>query len=191
MSYSDLKGKTFVITGAASGMGRLIADLLAEQGANVGLLDLHKPTKAAEEVEQLGGGKALAVACNVQNAQEVDAAVAAVRERFGEIHGAANMAGILGNQGLKGKGFALDVVKDNDWDSIVNTNLDGVKNCLRAEMNNMKTGGSIVNAASVAGQKAFAYMGPYCVSKFGVIGLTKVAAQEFGTRGIRINAVAP
>jgi len=190
VQYSDLKGKVYVITGAASGMGRTTALLLAQQGASVGLLDLRKPDAVLAEVEKLGGN-GLSLECNVQKADVVDACVKAVAEKFGRLDGAANMAGYVGNQGFKGKGYGFDVLKDSDWDDMLATNLDGVKNCVRAEINNMKGPGSIVNAASIAGQYGPEYNGPYSVSKWGVISLTKVLAREVGVRAIRVNAVAP
>ena len=101
------------------------------------------------------------------------------------------MAGYVGNQGLYGKGYAMDVINDEDWDDMLATNLNGVKNCIRAELNEIKGPGSIVNAASIAGQYGPPYNAPYAVSKWGVIGMTKCTAHEVGTRGIRCNAVAP
>ena len=190
MSYSDLKGKTFVVTGAASGMGRTTSLALAKQGANIGLLDLRKPDAVLAEVEQLGG-KAISLACNVQDRKAVFDAVEAVVKEFGGLHGAANMAGYVGNQGLHGKAYALDVIQDSDWDNMLATNLNGVKNCLSAELKHMADNGSIVNAASIAGQMGTAYNSPYAASKWAVIGLTKSAAQEAGAKGIRVNAVAP
>jgi 3-oxoacyl-[acyl-carrier protein] reductase len=92
VSYSDLKGKTFIITGASSGMGRTTSLLLAKQGANVGLLDLRKPDHILKEVEDLGG-KGLSLQCNVQKADQVNQCVKAVAEKFGGLDGAANMAG--------------------------------------------------------------------------------------------------
>ncbi|KAK5448173.1 hypothetical protein LTS15_009198 [Exophiala xenobiotica] len=188
--YSDLIGKVFIITGAGSGMGRTTALMLAKQGAYVGLLDLRKPDSVLAEVEALGG-QGLSFECNVQHADVVDAAVKAVADKFGRLDGAANMAGYVGNQGFFGKGYGLSVLKDNDWDDMLATNLNGVKNSIRAELNNMKGHGSIVNAASIAGQYGPEYNSPYAVAKWGVIGLTKCLAREVGPRGVRANAVAP
>jgi NAD(P)-dependent dehydrogenase (short-subunit alcohol dehydrogenase family) len=194
MSYSDLKGKTFVVTGAASGMGRTTSILLAKQGANVALVDLRKPdntqsfSNGVNDTHANGNiTSSIAVACDARDRAAVEAALLQIVDHFGgPIHGAANMAGITGS-GKEG----VEALNDDDWDSVLGVNLDGVKNCLRAELKHMADGGAIVNAGSIAGQLAFPSMAPYCISKWGVLGLTKVAAQESGKRGIRVNAVAP
>lgn len=86
MSYKDLAGKTFIVTGAASGMGKATSKLLAKQGANVGLFDLRAPEETAKEIE-LTGGRAFALECNVQFKEQVDAAVKKVVDHFGALHG--------------------------------------------------------------------------------------------------------
>jgi NAD(P)-dependent dehydrogenase (short-subunit alcohol dehydrogenase family) len=100
------------------------------------------------------------------------------------------MAGIAQTRKTKIAKFPLATLDDEDWEVIMKTNLDGVKNCLRAQLNTIKGSGSIVNATSTGGQTGAANCSPYCVSKWGVIGLTKTVAKECGPR-IRINAVAP
>jgi 3-oxoacyl-[acyl-carrier protein] reductase len=190
--YPEMKGKVFVVTGAASGMGRTLALQLAAQGANLGLLDLNKPDGTAREITEIANaGDTLSLACNVQDSSAVDAAHRAVIDKWGRLDGAANLAGYGGNQKLGETGYALQNLKDSDWDFMLTTNLGGVKNCLRAQFQVMKGPGSIVNAASVAGQKGHPNAGPYNTSKWGVIGLTKCAAQESALRGITVNAVAP
>lgn len=188
MSYSDLKGKVFIVTGASSGMGKAISLLLAKQGAKIGLLDLRKPDHVLEEIEK-AGAEALSVECNVQDADAVDKAVQRVALHFGRLDGAANMAGYLYNSATKGVPVAD--LKDKDWDNMISTNLNGVKNSIRAELNHMKSTGSIVNAGSISGQQGSPNHASYSVSKWGVIGLSKVVAQEVRERGIRVNAVAP
>lgn len=190
MSYADLKGKTFLVTGAASGMGRVLSLMLAKQGANIGLVDIRKAEDVLNEIRD-AGGKGVAVACDVTDRDAVDKAVQTVAETFGGLDGAANMAGWVGDQGMTGKGYMVDRLEDAGWDKMLAINLNGVKNCLRAEIQHMKGPGSIVNAASIAGQLSEPGNAPYTVSKWGVIGLTKVAAKEVGARRIRVNAVAP
>jgi 3-oxoacyl-[acyl-carrier protein] reductase len=190
MSYSDLKGKTFVITGAAAGQGRATALLLARQGANLGLLDLRFPQEVLDEVSRLGVG-ALGFQVDVSDSAAVEAAVKATAEKFHGIDGAANLAGWIGTQGWSGKGYALDTITDEDWDAMMNVNLTGIKNSLKAELRHIKDGGSIVNVASIAGQRGTPWNAPYGTAKWGVISLTKCAAQEAGSRNIRVNAVAP
>lgn len=190
MSYADLKGKTFLVTGAASGMGRVLSLMLAKQGANIGLVDIRKAEDVLNEIRD-AGGKGVAVACDVTDGDAVEKAVQTVAETFGGLDGAANMAGWVGDQGMTGKGYMVDRLEDAGWDKMLAINLNGVKNCLRAEIQHMKGPGSIVNAASIAGQLSEPGNAPYTVSKWGVIGLTKVAAKEVGARRIRVNAVAP
>jgi len=190
MSYSDLKGKTYIITGAASGQGRATAIMLAKQGANLGLLDLQEPEDVLAEVERIGA-KGLAFAADVSNYVAVETAVKATADKFGGIDGAANMAGTIGTQGFNGKGYALDTIEDKDWDWMMGVNLTGVKNSIKAELKYIKDDGSIVNAASIAGQRGTPWNAPYGTAKWGVISLSKCAAQEYGSRGVRVNAVAP
>jgi 3-oxoacyl-[acyl-carrier protein] reductase len=189
--YPRLRGKVFVVTGAGSGIGRSTALRLASEGANVGLLDLRNTQAVLDQIEHLGHGKAISLPCDVSKASEVKEAIENTAGHFGRLDGAANLAGYGGDQGLSGRGYALDKLKDHDWDHMMAVNIDGVKNCLRAEFNSMKAGGSIVNAASICGQYGAEYAGPYCASKWAVIGLTKVAAREAGPRLIRVNAIAP
>lgn len=190
MSYDFLKGKTYIVTGAASGMGRAISLELAQQGANVGLVDLNKPDHVLEEIEKLGG-HAISLSANVQKASAVMDAFKAVVDKFGQLDGAANMAGTVGSLKYGETSFSMVEVTDENWDFIINTNLNGVKNALRAELQLMKGGGSIVNAASISGAMPCPYNSPYGASKFGVIGITMSVAQEVASKGIRINAVSP
>lgn len=219
MSYQDLRGKTFIITGAASGQGRTTAILLGRQGANLGkrphdakpiptlifsqrfptadmlasllgLLDLNKPDDVAAEIARLGS-KALSFAVDVANYEQVHTAIKETSDHFGGIDGAANMAGTIGTQGFRGKGYALNVIEDKDWDWMMAVNLTGVKNCIKAELNYVNDHSSIVNISSIAGQRGTPWNAPYGTAKWGVISLSKCAAQEAGDRGIRVNAIAP
>lgn len=189
-TYPDLRQKTFIVTGAASGMGREISLALGRQGANVALFDLNSSERVVAEIKNQGGN-AIPFTCDVAKFDQVDKCVKAVTSHFGALHGAANMAGYVGNQGFHGKGYAVDILKDEDWRSLLDVNLEGVRNCLKAQLNSVENGGSIVNAASISSIFGPPYNAPYAVAKAGVVQLTKCAAQENGLRNIRINAVAP
>jgi len=191
MSYSCIKGKTYIVTGAASGIGREISIRLGKQGANVGLVDLRKPEQVLAEVEKTGA-KGFAVAANVCDSKEVDTAFRQIADHFGALNGGVNFAGIVGKYYKFGeRTMTLEKLADDDWSSVINVNLDGVKNSMRAEFQIMKGPGAIVNAASLAGQIPSPYNTPYGVSKVGVVSLTRSGAQEVGARGIRVNAIAP
>lgn len=162
----------------------------ADNRCRLGLLDLNKPEDVAAEIERIGT-KALAFAVDVAKYEQVHDAVKATSDAFGGINGAANMAGTIGTQGFSGKGYALDVIEDKDWDWMMGVNLNGVKNSLKAELIYAKDHASIVNVASIAGQRGTPWNAPYGTAKWGVISLSKCAAQEAGSRGIRCNAVSP
>lgn len=190
MSYADLKNKVFFVTGAASGQGRATSILLAQQGAKLGLLDLNDPQAVIDEIAK-AGGEAIGFKVDVTNSSGVEAAVKATKEHFGRIDGAANLAGWIGTQGFKGKGYALDVIKDEEWDKMLAINLNGIRNSLSAELRHIANNGSIVNVASIAGQRGTPWNAPYGAAKWGVISLTKSAAHEAGPKNVRVNAVAP
>lgn len=190
MSYADLKGKVFFVTGAASGQGRATSLALARQGAKLGLLDLNDPQEVITEIEKIGS-QAIGFKVNVTDSAGIEAAVKATKEKFGKIDGAANLAGWIGTQGFKGRGYALDVIKDEEWDLMMAINLNGIRNSLSSELRHIADNGSIVNVASIAGQRGSPWNAPYGAAKWGVISLTKSAAQEAGPRNVRVNAVAP
>lgn len=190
MPYTDLKNKVFVVTGAASGQGRATSILLARQGAKLALLDLNDPKAVINDIENIGG-EAIGFKVDVVDSGAIEAAVKATKAKYGKINGAANLAGWIGTQGFKGKGYALDTIKDEEWDAMMSINLNGVRNSLSSELRHISDGGSIVSVASIAGQRGSPWNAPYGAAKWGVISLTKSAAQEAGTRNVRVNAVAP
>jgi NAD(P)-dependent dehydrogenase (short-subunit alcohol dehydrogenase family) len=105
-------------------------------------------------------------------------------KRFGRLDGAANLAGVF-------KGASLTKEDGSAWDFCIGINLTGVKNCMQAELRHLKSGGSMVNAASILGISGDGEAAAYSVSKHGVVGLTRSAAKEYGPKGVRINGIAP
>jgi NAD(P)-dependent dehydrogenase (short-subunit alcohol dehydrogenase family) len=186
---SEFECKVIVITGAASGMGLETAKLLASKGAKVSLADVQEEAlkKVAADIEA-SGGKVISSVVDVRNRAQVEEWINKTVETFGKLDGAANLAGVIGK--------AINIttlqdIDDDDWDFVVGVNQKGMLNCLRAQIPHFNDGGSIVNAASVAGVIGFARNASYVASKHAVVGLTRTAAKELGSRQIRCNCFAP
>ena len=182
-------GKTVVVTGSgrARGLGAAILRRFADEGANVVVSDVEIGEEA-EAVRAGLGERALAVACDVADAAQCEALVAAAAERFGSVDIFVNNAGI----GFLMKPL-LDVVPA-DWDKVLAVNLSGAFYCLQAAARQMVAqgkGGRIVNIASQAAKTGFPHLPAYVSSKHGMIGLTRAAAVELGAHGITVNAVCP
>ncbi|KIX05590.1 uncharacterized protein Z518_06462 [Rhinocladiella mackenziei CBS 650.93] len=186
-------GKTIVVTGAGSGIGKATALLLASERAKVALLDVNPSLFDVEAQIKSSGGSALAIKCDVRSSAEVDAAIQTVVEIYGLLDGAANLAGVIGS-GRRSETHtgALVQTTDEEWDRVLGINLGGVKNCLRAELQHYNPKCcSIVNASSVSARIGAPFNAAYSTSKAAIVALTKSVAQEMGSYGVRINAIAP
>ena len=180
-----LAGKTAVITGAGSGMGQATAELFAAEGANVLVVDRWE--ERAERVAAGIGGRAAAFVGDVAQGEDVQAMFSAAAERWGRIDVIYNNAGIGGRE---------DNVRDcpeSVFDEIMAINLRGVWLGMKYGIPHLEAagGGSIISTASVAGISGLAGIAAYCASKGGVIALTRAAAGEWASKGIRINCICP
>ena len=184
----SLNGKTALVTGASRGIGRAIALRLAEDGANVAVIYAGSADKAEAVVNEITalGGNAKAYRCNVADSAAVNETVKAVTNDLGKIDILVNNAGITRD------GLMLRM-KDEDFDAVLDTNLKGAFNMIRACYSGFirKKSGRIINISSVSGIMGNAGQANYSASKAGVIGLTKSVARELASRGITCNAVAP
>lgn len=182
-----LAGKVALVTGAAQGIGKAVALLLARNGADIVVSDinLEKAEETAKEVQTLGR-KALAIKVDVAKLDDVEKMVGAILARFGQVDILVNNAGIARDK-------LILRMTEEDWDAVLNINLKGTFNCTKAVVRHMskQRSGKIVNIASVVGEMGNAGQGNYAASKAGVIGFTKTIAREFAQRGINVNAIAP
>jgi NAD(P)-dependent dehydrogenase (short-subunit alcohol dehydrogenase family) len=184
----DYSGKVALITGAASGMGRVSAIAFARTGAAVAVSDVDVAGGEAvvREIEALGG-TARFFEMDVSDADSVDRGVASIVDTFGGLDFAHNNAGIEGRHGK------ILTQTAEDWAKLVAVDLSSILYCMQAEIRVMQTrgGGSIVNTASAAGLIGGYAFAPYGAVKHGVVGFTKHTAQEMAELGVRINAVCP
>ncbi|KAH7091375.1 3-alpha--hydroxysteroid dehydrogenase [Paraphoma chrysanthemicola] len=185
----SLEEKVIVITGAASGMGLETARVLAKKGAKLSLADVQeKPLKDLETELQSSGAQVLAQVVDIRDRKAVESWIAATVEKFGKLDGAANLAGVIGKGAYTGGIESLD---DDDWNFVMDVNVNGMKNCLRAQIPHLKDGAAIVNAASIVGLMGAANNIAYVASKHAVVGMTRTAAKELGKRQIRVNCICP
>lgn len=182
------EGRVVIVTGAARGIGRATAELFAELGDRLVVADLDGPTAGGVAASLADAGtEALAVAVDVSDGESVERMVAQTLERLGRIDVLVN------NAGIAGKAAPLLDQSEADWDVMMAVDLKSIYLCCRAVLPTMlaQGGGAIVNVASIAGKEGNPNMIPYSTAKAGVIGFTKALGKEVGTRGVRVNAVAP
>ncbi len=183
-----IQGRVAIVTGAASGIGRSIAQALAREGARVAILDrnLKGGERTAAEIRR-EGGEAMPLFCDVTRSAMVATTVASVLERFGRIDILVNDAGVAGPM------LRVDAIDERDWDTVLDVNLKGTFLLTRRVLPEMSERGfgRIINIASAHGLVGAPLSAAYVASKHAVIGFTKTVALEWGTRGITANAVCP
>ena len=184
----DFTGKSAIVTGAGSGVGRAIAEALAKAGASLALNDLNPDrVETVTEAINAAGGQAIGFHGDIANRFQVSALIERARDAFGQIHFMVNAAGIY-------KAEAMTSIDEWDWRRQIEVNLTGTFFCTQLMSRVMadEGGGVIVNIASTAGHPNPIEQGiGYVSSKSGIIGLTKQAAQELASQNVRINAVCP
>ncbi|KAL6411558.1 3-alpha-(or 20-beta)-hydroxysteroid dehydrogenase [Ilyonectria robusta] len=200
-----LSGKVYAITGGANGIGLATAKLLSSRGATVCIGDIEqRGLKEAEAYFSSLNAPVMITKLDVAQRSQVDSWIESIISEHGRLDGAANVAGIIGK--VHGTA-AITELEDAEWDRILAVNLTGTMYCLRAELQHIENGGSIVNVSSIHGSKGwhsshllatqplmttgFAKHAAYDASKHAVNALTKVAALENGHREVRVNSVAP
>lgn len=183
----SLAGKTAIVTGAAQGIGRAIAEALAHAGADVAVADLD-PGRSQDTVTAITkmGRRALNIKVNVADWNDAKAMVDQVVKEWGKVDILVNNAGIT-RDGL------LLRMKEEDWNLVLQVNLNGTFHCTKAALQPMskQRSGRIVNIASIVGAIGNAGQANYAASKAAVIGFTKSVAREYASRAVTVNAVAP
>ncbi len=183
-----LTDQVALITGAGRGIGKGVACRLADEGALIVVVDIDEETAArtAGEIKAASSVETESFGCDVSDYNRVASVVDKVVERFGRLDILVNNAGIT-------RDSLIMRMKPEDWDLVIRVNLSGAFNFIRAACRQMtrQRSGAIVNVSSVVGLMGNPGQANYAASKAGIIGLTKTAAKEFASRGVRVNAVAP
>jgi 3-oxoacyl-[acyl-carrier protein] reductase len=184
---ADLSGQVAIVTGASQGLGKAVSIALGINGATVVCIarNAEKLATTVSEIEA-GGGKAEALACDVTDREATAAAIKGVADRHGKLDILVNNAGITRDKLMRG-------MSDEEWDSVIATNLTSCFVCCRAAAGIMrkKKYGRIINMASIAGIIGNPGQANYSASKAGMIGMTRTMSKELVNRGVTVNAVAP
>ena len=181
--FGSLDGKVALVTGGSRGIGAAISRELADAGAHVAV-NYRAGQEAAETIA--GEISGLAVQADVSSADEVQSLVERVESEFGDLDILVNNAGVT-------RDTLIARMSDEDWETVIDTNLRGTFNTARAVARKMlrRRSGAIVNLSSVVGVHGNPGQANYAASKAGIIGLTKALARELGSRSVRVNAIAP
>ncbi len=185
MAERQHAGRVAIVTGAARGIGRAIAERLLTDGHSVAIVDRDGP--AANAAAQALGERAQAITCDITDAAAVNAMIWHVHATWGRVDVLVNNAGIVGPN------KPLAEVTDEEWAGVLAINLTGVFNCCRAAVPQMIANdwGRIVNIDSIAGKEGNPFLAAYSTTKAAVIGLTKSLGKELATTNIRVNCVTP
>ena len=184
-----LNQKVAIVTGASRGIGQAIAEVLAGEGAKV-VVNYNSSAEAAEEVVgriQAAGGQAVTFKADVGNFEDAQSLVKMTLDTYDQVDILVNNAGTT-------RDMLLMMMKEDDWDIVINTNLKSMFNCCKAVLRPMirkKNGGRIINISSIVGLAGQGGQTNYAASKAGIIGFTKSLAKEVGSRDITVNAIAP
>ncbi len=190
LPYFDMTGKVAIVTGGAAGIGRGIAEGLADVAANIVIASrrLQKCEEACEEISNRAGVKTLPLRCDITKKHEIKALVEDVLKEFG------HMDILVNNSGIGGSEKPILEMVEEDWNNAMDTNLKGVFTLSQAVVLKMRErgeGGKVINVASIGGLIGFPNMSAYCASKGGCVQLTKVMALEWARYNIQVNAILP